>query len=112
MKEAPLALESAALYAAILREVLGWSEAPAVLLGRRLIEHAAEVAEGCRLALAFPSERPVFVAEADFALSRLRTGLAAAEAAGLIAVGAHVRFTESIDEIGKMVGGWRRSLAE
>ncbi|MCB9765615.1 MAG: four helix bundle protein [Alphaproteobacteria bacterium] len=60
------------------------------------------------LALTFPAERAEHLARADRAAVRLRVTLRLARDLGGLSAGAHRYAAGELDQIGRMLGGWRK----
>ena len=75
---------------------------------RPVLERAWALLDAIAVALSLPGERPSALAEADRRVAQLKVGLRVVEAAGGLSEGRARVLGESLVDIGRMIGGWRR----
>jgi hypothetical protein len=82
------------------------------IVGRCALRQSQRVLESVALALSFPARRAVALRRADEALCALRVTARVAHDLGALGSGALRRAAAEMDELGRMLGGWRRSTRE
>jgi len=106
-RQAPLYVAAYDLVCWLLEHQRKW---PPTVLGDRLASTACALLESISLALTFPLNRRYQLREADQTAARLREQLRLAADLSLLSARQR-RFAQArLAEIGRMIGGWRRSL--
>ena len=108
---APLYVETHDLARWVAERAGDWKGAHAHQLGARIVGAASDLAVAAARALTCPATRRRDLQNADEAIVRLRTLLRLARDLGLLTRGG-TRFAQGrLREIGRMVGGWRKTVA-
>ncbi|QDU69535.1 four helix bundle protein [Engelhardtia mirabilis] len=89
-----------------------WPRSCRFTLVRRLQDHALDVAEWLVVARYEPAQRAELLRRANLHLERMRHLLRLARSLGHGSSRAAERAHGEIDEVGRMLFGWRRSLGE
>lgn len=109
--EAPLYVRSHDLLVWLVGRVAGWPAPMRVLLGEPLVAEARALVGHLGVALTFPAQRDAAQVDADLALARLRFLTRAACDAGGFDPRRSMFVVGEADEMGRMLGGWRRRCA-
>ncbi len=110
-RDAPLYVEAHDLAVWILGQAKGWSGGAETYLGPRVAGAACDLVDAITLALTFPDRRAAHLERADAAVALLRTRLRLAQGVEMVSVHG-VRFAcGRLRLIGRMVGGWRKRVA-
>ena len=89
-----------------------WPEPARTLVGSGLVQAVIALSVATQVALASPARRERALGDADIALIHLRVHLRVARAIGAITDGAHLARTEELTRVGRMLGGWIRSIRD
>ncbi len=81
------------------------------VMARRVQSAAFELLEAINLALLQRDGRGAQLAMADEALTRLRLAVRLCRDLGLFPTRQHAHLADELGHVGRMLGGWRRSLA-
>lgn len=109
-RDAPLYVHAHDLARDLLPRTEAWSQRGGAALGGLVGTSALELLTLVALALTFPEERANRLRLADDEVARLRVMLRLASDLGLLSAGAARLLHARLDDIGRMIGGWRKRV--
>lgn len=112
MKESPIFARTHDLLLWLIPQTLKFPREQRFVMARRVQDTALDLQERLVEAALSNRRRQVgLLAEADILLARLRFHLRLCHELGLLELGQYRHVAETVTEIGRLLGGWRKSLA-
>jgi len=113
MKESPIFTRTHDLLLWLIPQTLKFPREQRFVMARRVQDAALDLHERLlEAALSGGRRQGALLAEADILLARLRFHLRLCHELGLLEMGQYRHVAEMVTEIGRLLGGWRKSLAQ
>lgn len=110
--EAPLYVDAHDLASWVIERANAWPPERERHLASLVVGAACDLVTAVSLALTFPATRTRHLEAADYLIVRLRTLLRLAQSLKLLSPGGLRYAAGRLQEIGRMVGGWRKRVAK